>query len=142
MEEDIENKIPVNNVQYSQGSAEVRVKTIKKDDKGYTETKIERHKAQTKQTNIIQPISRSRLIENTICLSIQDLLRATAVQDCCWKVFTEIFFRRVLIYGKVVIRNLFTREGRTCYRIAIDDGSGLITGTLNVSKEAKSEGSS
>jgi hypothetical protein len=139
--EDIENQIPENTLVYSQNSEEVRVKTVKKDEKGVTETKIERIKVQQqKQTNIARPFSRSRLVENTICLSVEDLLQATAVQDCCWQAFKDVFFRRVLIYGKVVVLNIFTRDGKTRYSLSVDDGTGVINGIFSVSREFKTEG--
>jgi hypothetical protein len=141
-EEDIENEIPVTNLRYSQGSSEVRVKTVKSNN-GYLETKIERLKVQ-QQTNrnccIARPFNRTRPVENTICISVEDVIQATAVQDFCWRIFERILFRRVLIYGRVVVLNTFSKEGKTCYKLAIDDGSGEIIGTMNITKEAKAAG--
>jgi hypothetical protein len=134
-DDDIENFIPKSNLQYSQGSSELRVKTVRRDDNGYI-TKIERLKVQ-QQPNQICIARQSRPVENTICLSVEDVLQATAVQDFCWRVFKHFLFRRVLIYGKVVVLNTFEKEGKTCHRIAIDDGSGEIVGTMNITKETK-----
>lgn len=142
MIEDIENEIPVNNLQYSQGSAEVRVKTIKKDDNGYIETKIERLKIHPIQSRIgcTRLLNISRPVESTICLSVEDISQATAVQNYCWRIFERILFRRVLIYGKADVINIYSREGKTFYQLTIDDGTGEITGSLNITKEAKLKG--
>lgn len=141
MDEDIENEIPVNNLQYSQGSAELRVKTVKRDKSGFIETKIERLQLQPNQhkTTIARPLRTLGPVENTICLSVEDVLQATAVKDVCWQIFDRNLFRRVLIYGKVVVLNIYSKEGKTCHTLSIDDGSGEIVGTLNISKETKTK---
>lgn len=140
MEQDIENEIPVHNLQFSQNSAEVRVKTVRKDEEGYTETKILRLKTiRLKETTFSRPNDRAKHIESIICLSVEDLLQATVSQDC-WRAFHGVFFRRALIYGKIVVQNIFPKEKKTCYRMSIDDGSEVIDGIMHVSNEAKVEG--
>lgn len=141
MELDFENEIQENILHYSQNSSEVRVKTVRIDDEGFKKTVIERHKVlqPQKQVNVARPFGFQRLVENTICLAVADLINAKSVQDCCWQVFADTFFRRVLIYGKVVVTNIFTRDGKTGYKISVDDGTGDIAGILYVSKENKTE---
>lgn len=142
MEEDIENDIPVHNLQLSQNSAEVRVKTVRKDEEGYTETKILRLKTiWLKETTFSKPADRAKLIESIICLAVEDLLQATVSQDC-WRAFHRVYFRRALIYGKIVVQNIFSKEKKTCYKMSIDDGSEVIDGIMHVSKESKVEGKS
>lgn len=136
--EDIENEIPVNNLIFSQGSNELRVKVVKKIANGYKETTIEKLKALScpeKQICVTKPFQRWQAIANTICCSVEDIKQAVSLQDC-WKVY-DAKFRRVLLYGKIVVTNHFSRDGRTIYKFAVDDGSGEIFGTMNIKKETK-----
>lgn len=142
--EDLEDEIPVNNLQLSQGLTELRVKVVKTNDDGFTETKIERLKIHReeleKQVCVTRPLNRPfRPISNIVCLSIEDVKEATVSQQNCWQAY-DCLFRRVLVYGKVVVLNKFTRDSRTCYKFSIDDGSEAIVGTLNVTKEAERAG--
>ncbi|CRL00293.1 CLUMA_CG013566, isoform A [Clunio marinus] len=135
---DIEDQIQLNNLYFSQKSSEVRVKVVTKDSHGRTETNVERLKVQkrnVKQICITSPYE-SQPIANTISLSIDDVKRANYKESKCWSVF-NIKFRRVLVYGKVVVLNISSRNGKTMYRFSIDDGSEEIIGTMTVTKEAK-----
>lgn len=138
---DIENDIPVNNIQFSQGSAELRVKILKKNG-DFTETKIECLKIQQVPkipVCIARPFNRFKPVSNTICLSIEDVKEASSLPDKCWKVF-DCIFRRVLVYGKVVVLNQFSRDNKTCFKFSIDDGSSFVTATMSITKEAKLAG--
>lgn len=140
--EDFENDIPVINLHLSQGSSELRVKRVKKNEDGFTETSIEHLKVQQqheRQVCITRPFNRCQPVANTICLSVQDVKRATSLPDNSWRVYNSIF-RRVLVYGKLVVLNQFSRDNRTCYKFSIDDGSEIIIATMNISKEAKQAG--
>lgn len=140
--EDLENEIPVNNIRLSHGSTELRVRILKKNEEGYTETRIERHKAQQeakKQICITRPFNRFQPVSNTICLSVEDVKEAASLPNKCWRVY-DCIFRRVLVYGKVVVLNQFSRDDKTCFKFSVDDGSQIIIATMNITKEAKRAG--
>lgn len=138
--EDIENEIPVNNIQLSQGLSTLQVKVVKNSEEGYKETQIERVKLQNdRQIFIARPFCRGREISNTISLSIEDVSTAVSQEDNSWQVY-DVYFRRVLVYGKVDVLNHFSRNDRTTYKFFVDDGSGSIIATLNISKETKNAG--
>lgn len=136
LDEDFENEIPVVNLQFSQGSSELRIKTVKHNN-GYRETNIERLKVHppVKQICVTRPLTR-RPVANTVCLSIEDVKRAVAVEDF-WEVGGHLRFRRVYVYGKVDVLNQFTKDHKTVFKFSIDDGTAEILATLSVTKEAK-----
>lgn len=141
MSDDIENEIPVNNLEFSQTSSELRIKIVKLDADGFTNTKLERVKVVKhgeRPICITRPLQQFRQISNTICIAVEDLKRATSLEDC-WKIF-HVCFRRVLLYGKLVVLNEYSKEGKTVYKFSIDDGSDEIIGTMNVTKESKIKG--
>jgi hypothetical protein len=139
--EDIENEIPVNNIQLSQGLSTLQVKVFKQNEQGYQETQIERVKLQNdRQIFIARPFPRGRQVSSTISLAIQDVKVATPQEDNSWQIY-DVFFRRVLVYGKVDVLNHFSRnDKRTTYKFLVDDGSESIIATLNVSKDTKNKG--
>jgi hypothetical protein len=139
--EDLENDIPVNNIQLSQGLSTINVKVVKNNADGFVETTIERVKLQNdKQICVARPFYRSRPISNTISLSIEDVKLATQMENRCWEMY-DVCFRKVLVYGKVDVLNHFTRSDmRTTYKFLIDDGTGTIIASLNISKDAKNAG--
>lgn len=144
--EDIENEIPVNNLQLSQGLTEVNVKRIQKNREGFTETRIERLKVQKhldeqhRKICIARPFNRARAISNTICLSVQDVKLAKKVDSSdCWEVYSSSF-RRVLVYGKIIVLNQFSKDGKSCFKFSIDDGTDRVLATMNISKETKRSG--
>lgn len=138
--EDIENDIPVNNIQLSQGHSSVNVKVVKTSVEGFTETKIERVRLQSdKFIAIARPFCSSRPISNTISLSIEDVKGAMQLANS-WRVY-DVCFRKVLVYGKVDVLNYFSRNDKiTKYRFLVDDGSGTIIATLNITKESVNAG--
>lgn len=136
MDDDIENELPVTNIQFSQGSSELRVKTVKHRENGYKETIIERLKVARRQKQICLTRPTSRPIENTICLSVEDVKKAKRLDDC-WRTFDNVFFRGVLVYGKVVVLNHYLKDNKTCYKFSVDDGSEKIFATFSLSREAK-----
>lgn len=142
--EDLEDEIPTNNLQLSQGLSELRVKVVKRGNDGFVETNIQRLKVQRTQEQgtsngfIRKPY---RPIANTISLSVEDVKLATPADNGCWKAFNYVF-RRVLVYGKVDVLNIYSRDNRTCYKFLIDDGSENIIGTMKVTREAKTAGES
>ena len=139
---DLEEDIPVNNIQLTQGLSELKVKVLKKNKDGYTETKIERLKVQqdpAKQVCVTRPFNRFKPISNTICLSVEDVKEVTSLPDFCWKIY-DCIFRRVLVYGKVVVLNQFSRDNKTCFKFSVDDGSDIIIATMNITKEEKQAG--
>lgn len=143
---DIENEIPFSNLRLSQGFSELRVKTTQKTKEGFTETTTERLSVQKNESDqqkkicITRPFNRSRPITNTICLSVEDVKLAKYVDSNeCWEVYRSLF-RRVLVYGKVVVLNQFSKDDKTCFKFSIDDGSDVVIATMNISKEAKQAG--
>lgn len=145
--EDIEEEIPVHNLQLSQGLTELRVKVVTKNDEGFTETKIIdrlkiiREDPERRPVCVTRPFNRFRPVSNTICLSVEDVKEAKSLPDNCWQTY-DCLFRRVLVYGKVVVLNQFTRDNKHCYKFSVDDGSETIIGTMNVTKEAERAGES
>lgn len=134
-DDDIENELPVSNIQFSQGSSELRIKTVKHQENGYKETIIERIKV-AKQICVTRPLGKSRLIENTICLSVEDVKSAKQLVDC-WTTYNDVFFRGILVYGKIVVLNHYLKDNKTCYKLSVDDGSEEIVATFSLSREAQ-----
>ena len=143
IEEDFECQIPVHDLVYSQGSSELRVKVKTTTENGFISTKIDRLKIQNSINNknicIARPFNcRGKQIADTISLSIEDVKLATCL-DNCWQAF-DCPFRKVLIYGKVDVLNLYTKDSNTHYKFLVDDGTGSIVATFKVTQEAKAAG--
>lgn len=143
--DDIEEEIPYSNLQLSQGLTELRVKTTTKTTDGFIETRIERLKIiqqldsadqqQTKNICISRPFKKS--ITNTICLSVEDVKLASYVdKNDCWNVFNSLF-RRVFVYGKIVLINQYSKSDKTCLKFSLDDSSDIVIATMNISKESR-----
>lgn len=127
-------------------STEIRVKTVTKKNEGFSSTTIEKFEIPGAQQNSKPSYSRQPgtsakkppLICDTISLAIEDLLDAEKSDDH-WKVF-ETHFRCVLIYGRIIVLNQFSKNDRNFYKFKIDDGTGSIVGVMGVAKNAQRDG--
>lgn len=126
-------------------STEIRVKTVTRKDQGFSSTKIEKFEIAGAQQNPKPSYSRQPntfkkppQICDTISLAIEDLLDAEKFDDH-WKVF-DTHFRCVLIYGRIIVLNQFTKNDRNYYKFKIDDGTGAIVGIMGVVKDAQRDG--
>lgn len=143
--EDLENEIPVHNLRINANETELSVKVVRKNSDGSIETKIDRLKLQSeeqeKRVGIARPFNRFKPISNTISLSIVDVKRARqqTSPENCWQVHDSLF-RRILVYGKIVVLNQYSRDSKICYKFSVDDGSESIIGTMNVTKAAANAG--
>lgn len=142
---DFEEAITETHVKKPSLSAEVHVKTIARKSRGFTSTKIvkipvavDTEAAKMIFTRPLVGYKRPAPICDMISLAIEDLLNAEKTDDH-WKVFNT-HFRNVLIYGRVVVMNQFTKNDRNYYKMKIDDGTEAITGVMGISKEAQKEG--
>lgn len=95
---------------------------------------------QTNNICITRPLAPSRPIANTICLSNEDLKHITHDHDC-WKIF-NVYFRRILVFGNLVLLNHFEKTERISYRFSIDDGTEEIIAMMNVKIQERKKGTS
>lgn len=125
--EDIENILSQHNIILNTDLNEIRVVKKRQLINGFQETvDIQRIKI-LKQTPNPVTYNPQNTILNTVCLSIQDIKRATSHENH-WKIF-NLSFRKVMLYGTAVIENQFTRNGDSMFTISIDDETGVIKGT-------------
>lgn len=124
-QDDIENILSQNNIIIN--ANEVRVVKKRKLNSGYFQTiNIQRIILRSQIRNQTQAVPR-QIVLNSICLSIEDIKRATPNENH-WKIF-DLQFRKVLVYGMAVIENHYTKNGEDLYTISIDDETGVIMGT-------------
>lgn len=142
---DFEEEIPETHVKKPSKSLEVCVKTVAKKSQGFLSTKIEKFtvatEAQGTKSSFFRHPSNYKKpspICDTIALAIEDLLDAEKSDDH-WKIFNT-HFRFVLIYGRVIVLNQFTKNERHFYKFKIDDGTGAIVGIMGIAKEAQRDG--
>lgn len=127
-QEDIESLLSQNNIILNADLNEIRVVKKRRLGNGFQQTvDIQRIKIFKQITTNPTPFNPHNTILNTVCLSIQDIKRATS-HESHWKIF-NLSFRKVMVYGLATVENEFTRNGDSMYLISIDDETGLIKGT-------------
>jgi hypothetical protein len=79
-----------------------------------------------------------RSINDTISIAICNLLKSKKHENC-WQVF-NIFYRRVMIYGKLQVLHQYEKSEKTYYKLEIDDGTEKILGFFKVNNDEGKKG--
>lgn len=118
--EDLEEHIPVYNVGINDNKSEVRIVKKSMND-GRVTTEYEKVKLKINSVNAI-PREETKIISDVVSLTIFDIKSATS-EDNCFKIY-GIFFRKVLCYGRLVLKHIFsTSTGKSCHLFIMDDGT-------------------
>jgi hypothetical protein len=136
--EDIENRIPANNIILNKQKAELKIVQQRTDTEGFLETNIELVALPREPTVAVtsaSPIYQQSVLR-AICLSIEDLKFNCSYESDrdCWR-FRNILFKSVLLLGRVTVKSESTKNERSFYTISIDDETECIDGFLNKSTQ-------
>ena len=113
--EDLEEHIPVFNVQINDNRSEVRIVKKSTNDGLFFTTEYEKVKLQINSVNTVSS-RENKNISDVVSLAIVDILSATS-ENNCFKIY-GFFFRKVLCYGRLVLKNIFTTSsGKNCHII-------------------------
>lgn len=133
--EDLEEHIPVFNVEINDNKSEVRIVKKSTNDGLFFTTEYEKIKLQINSSNTVSSIE-NKSISDAVSLTIVDILSATS-EDNCFKIY-GFLFRKVLCYGRLVLKHIFTTSsGKSCHLFIIDDGTQEITAKYYSLQERK-----
>ena len=135
--DDLEEQIPVYKLNKIDDQKELRI--VKASNDGvFITTEYEKVKLAIQSVNSINSVVKKN-ISDVVSLTILDIKSAT-LEDDLFKVH-GFFFRKVLCYGRLVLKNIFTTStGKIIYLFDIDDGTQEITAKLYKSNDHDKSG--
>lgn len=135
--EDLEELIPVFNLEINNNKSEVKIVKKSTNDGLFLTTEYEKIKLKINNVNAT-PREENKNISDVVSLTIVDIKSATS-EDNCFKIY-GIFFRKVLCYGRLVLKHIFTAStGKSCHLFIMDDGTQeIIAKYYNIEENKKS----
>lgn len=123
--EDLEDHITVYNLVPSSSKNELTIVKKSTNDGVYLTTEFEIIKLKNDSANTVLPFTDNRIIRNIVCLKISDIL--SAVPDGNWFKIYGFLFGKVLCYGSLLLKQIFTLpSGKSCLLFIMNDGTQQI----------------
>ncbi|CAO1356757.1 unnamed protein product [Diamesa serratosioi] len=118
--EDLEEHIPVFELNKNENQSQIVIVKKSTNDGLFLTTEYEKVKLKIQSVNRINNVVNKKIM-NVVSLTIHDIKFATFEEDC-FKVH-GFFFRKVLCYARLVLKNIFTSTGNNVYLFNVDDGT-------------------